>query len=86
MRVHVSRRDRFHAEVLREVAEQCAAPGVSPLVRPLELDEEALPSEGLGKARCAVRAPNAEAVARAAGEADESFRELCDELERNRWL
>ena len=84
MRMHVAGRDRLHAEVLREVAEQCAAPGVSPFVRPLELDEEALPSEGLGKARCAVRVPNAEAVACTAGQADEAFGELCDELERNR--
>ena len=78
MRVHVARRDGLHAEVLREIAEQCAAPGVPPFVRPLELDEEAPPPEGLGKARCAVRIPNAEAVARTAGQADEAFRELRD--------
>ena len=56
---------------------------VSALERPLELDEEAVAPEC---PRQTVAAPfgclHAEAVARAAGEADETLGELGDELER----
>ena len=45
VRVDVAGRDRLDAEVLGEVAEEAESPRVSPLERPLELDEEALTAE-----------------------------------------
>ena len=49
---------------------------VPALVWALELDEEAVAAEGPRQARCRVRVAHREAVARAAGEADEPVRVL----------
>ena len=78
--VDVAGGDGGDAEVLGEVAESRVATHVAALVRTLELDEEAL----AGRRRCASRAAafgslHREAVAGAAGEADEAVRVLLDE-------
>ena len=79
VRVRVACHERVDAERLGEVAERGVATRVTPLVRPLELDEEAVSSEGARKAGCRVRIPHGEAVPRAAGQADETFGELLEE-------
>ena len=73
MRVHVAGGDRRHAEVLREIAQQRRAAGVAALERPLQLDEEAVAAERLRQPGGAVRVAQAEAIAGAAGEADEAI-------------
>ena len=85
VRVDVAGRDRFHAQVLREVPQKEIAARVAPLVRSLELDEEAV-SEGGREACRPVRVDDAEPLAGAAGEADEAGRQLRDALERHRGL
>ena len=82
VRVDVAGRDRLDAEVLGEVAQERQPARVAALERALELDEEALAAERAGEARCGVRIEQAEAVPRAAGEADEPLVQLRDGLER----
>ncbi len=84
VRVDVSRRDRLDPEVLGEIAKRDVAPRVSPLVRSLELDVEALAAECVGETRRAARIMERQPVARAAGEADEALVQLRDGLERCR--
>ena len=84
VRVHVAGRDRLHAERLGELAQRRVPARVAALVRPLELDEEALASERLRDGRGRVRVADAEPVARAAGEADEALVRLEQQLERAR--
>ena len=77
--VHVAGGDGGDAEVLGEVAQGRVAPHVTALVRPLQLDEEALAAEGAGKPGGGVRVLHREAVAGAAREADEAVGVLLDE-------
>jgi hypothetical protein len=86
VRVDVAGRDRADAERLREVAERAVAARVAALVRPLELDVEALGPERLGELARRVRVADAEAVARAAGQAEEAVVALAQErrVERRR--
>ena len=86
VRVHVAGRHRVDAQRLGEVAQSGVAAGVSPLVRALELDEEALTAESRGEPSCRVRIANREAVAGAAGEADEPLVVLGELLWRQRGL
>ena len=83
VRVDVSRRDGLDPEVLGQVAERGVPPGVAPLVRSLELDEEPLPPERGCEPGRACRVAEREPVARAAGEADEALVELGDRRERH---
>ncbi len=76
VRVRVAGHDRPYAEVLGEVAESSVSPLVPSLVRPLELDEEALAPECACERRGAVRVPDRESAPRTAGEADEPFVQL----------
>ena len=86
VRVDVSGRDRLDSEVLGQVAKR-GVRRVSPaLVRPLELDEEALAAERPSEPRGAARITNAEAHPRAAGEADEPLGELRHRLQGHRGL
>ena len=73
VRVDVAGRDRADAERLRERAQRGVPAGVPALVRPLELDEEAVAAEGAGEVGGGVRVADGEPVARAAGEADEAL-------------
>ena len=86
VRVHVSGRDRLDSEVLCEIAEGGVPASVPAFVRPLELDEEALPAEGLSEPRCRIRVAGAEPSARAAGEADEALGELRHRFHGHRGL
>ena len=79
VRVHVAGRDRLNLQRLCEVAERDIPLRVAALVRALQLDEEALPAERVRKPRCRVRVAYAEAVARAAGEADEPLVQLLEQ-------
>ena len=83
MGVDVAGGDRLDAEVLGEVAERRVPARVAPLVRALELDEEALAAERRGEAGRAVRVVEREPVARAAREADEPLVQLGERLERH---
>ena len=83
VRVDVPRRDRLDAEVLGEVAERRVPPRVAPLVRALELDEEALAAERRREPRGAARVAEREPVAGTAREADEPLVQLGERLERN---
>ena len=83
VRVDVPRCHGLDPEVLREVAEESVPAGVSPLERPLELDEEAVGAERLREARCRVRVAGAEPAARTAREADEALVQLRHQLERH---
>ena len=65
--------------MLGEVAQGRVAPHVTALVRPLQLDEEALRAEGVREPGGGVRVLHREAVAGAAGEADEAVGVLLDE-------
>ena len=62
-----------------EVLQSGVAPAVPALVRPLQLDEEAVAPERAGEADGGVRVVHGEPVPRAAGQADEPFRMLLDE-------
>ena len=79
----VPRRDGLDPEVLGQMAERGVPPGVAPLVRPLELDEEPLPPERGCEPGGACGVAKREPVARAAGEADEPLVELGDRRERH---
>ncbi len=81
VRVHVAGGDRRHAEMLREIAQQRRAAGVAALERPLQLDEEAVAAERLRQPGGAVRIAQAEAIAGAAGEADEALAVSRDDVE-----
>ena len=74
--VDVSRRDGLDAERLRELAQARVAPRVAALVRPLQLDVEAVAAEGAREPHRGVRVAHREAVARAAGETDEAVVQL----------
>ncbi len=63
VRVHVPRRDRPDAERGGKVAQVRVAPRVAALVRPLQLDVEAVAPEGARKPRCRVRVADREPVA-----------------------
>ena len=76
VRVHVTRRDRLHPQVLRQVTEEHVPSRVAPLEWPLQLDVEAVAPERLRQAGGTVRVAQAEPVARAPGEADEALAEL----------
>ena len=82
--VDVARGDGVDAEVLGEVAQGGVASHVAALVRPLQLDEEALAPEGAGEPGGGVRVAHGEPVPRAAGEADETLRMLLDEASGRR--
>ena len=86
VRVRIAGRDRPHAECLGELAKRRVAPGVTALVRPLELDEEPLWAEGAGQLRRLVRMADGEAEPGAAGEADEPLVQLLQQplVERGR--
>ena len=86
VRVDVAGRDRLDTEVLGEIAQEAESPRVAPLERTLELDVEALATECACETCGRVRVEQAEAAARAAGEADEALVQLGDELERHRRL
>ena len=77
--MHVAGGDGVDAEVLGEVAQGGVAADVATLVRALQLDEEALTAERAGEPGCGVRVAHGEAVAGAAGEADEAVRMLLEE-------
>ena len=72
VRVHVARGDGLHADRLRQLPQPVVAACVSPLVGPLELDEEPVAPEDGRQLGGAVRVPDCEPVARAAGEADQA--------------
>ena len=80
VRVHVAGRDRLHAQRLREIAELGIAARVAALVRPLQLDVEAVAAERARELGGEVRIVDADAGARAAGEADEPFVVLDEQL------
>jgi hypothetical protein len=86
VRVDVPRRDRGDAQRLGKVPQGSEPPRVAALVRPLELDEEALGPERPRQRRRSVRAPRAEPVPRAAREAEEPFVQLREQrsVERGR--
>ena len=81
MRVHVAGGHRVDAQRLRQVAQGCVAAGVAALVRALELDEEPLAAKRRGEVRGSVGIADREAVARAAGEADEAVVSLGELLQ-----
>ena len=84
--VGVAGRDRLHPKRLGEVAKRGVAAGVAALVRPLELDEEAVAPERLREPRRRVRVAHGKPGARAAGEAHEPLVQLLEAtlLERRR--
>ena len=88
VRVDVARRDGADAERGGEVAQVRVAACVAALVRPLQLDVEAVPAEGAREPCRRVRGVDGEAVAGAAREADKSLGELLEqrlvELRRQR--
>ena len=83
MGVDVPRRDRLDAEVFGEVAERQVPPCVASLVRTLKLDEEPLLPERRSKPGGSLRVVDREPVACAAGQADETFIQLRDRLQRS---
>ena len=82
--VDVPGRDRLDAEVRRQVGQERVAARVASLERPLQLDVEALPSEGLGEPGSPVRVAYPEPLARTAGETDEPLVQLGHRLPRDR--
>ncbi len=79
VRVDVAGRDRRDAQIGCEVAQERVPARVSALVRTLELDEEAVASERAREPGGGVRVADGEAVARAAGEADEAVVQLLEQ-------
>ncbi len=84
VRVHVAGGDGLHAERLRQVAQRGVATGVAAFVRALELDEEAVAAERGGDPGGGVRIADGQAVAGAAGEADEPVVPLRESGQRQR--
>ena len=82
VRVHVAGRHRLDAERLRELAQRGVPASVAPLVRALELDEEAVAAERGGEPGGRVGIADGEAVASAAGQADEALVALGELLQR----
>jgi hypothetical protein len=80
--VDVAGGDGGDAEVAGELAQRGVAAGVSALVRSLELDVEAVTSEGDRDAGGGVRIVRCEPVPRAAGQADEPLGVLEQRVER----
>ncbi len=70
-----------HAEVLREVVQECVAARVAALEGSLQLDVEAVGPERLRQPDSGVRVAHREPAARAAREADEAVAELGHGLE-----
>ena len=83
MRVDVPRRDRLDAEMLGEVAKRRVPPRVAPLVRALELDEEAVAAERGREPGGTVRVAERKPVTGTAREADEPVGEGGEGLERD---
>ena len=81
VRVDVAGGDSADAEIAGELAQRRIPPGIAAQVRPLELDEEALPPEGAGEPGGAVRVAYGEPMARAAREADETLVALLEASE-----
>src|SRR5216117_3569407 len=71
--------DRRDAQRLGEIAQARVATCVTALVRPLELDEEAVRAESPREASGAVRVAHREAVPRAARETDEPVAQLFEQ-------
>ncbi len=86
VRVHVAGGDGIDAERLGELAQRGVAARVAALVRALELDEEAVAAERGGEPGGGVGIADGEAVARAAGQADEAVVSLGELLQRQRRL
>ena len=84
VRVDVTGRDRLDAEVLGEIAEEAEAARVASLERPLQLDEEAIPTEDTSQSRGGVRVEQPEPASRTTGKADEPFVQLGDGVEGHR--
>ena len=84
VRVRVAGGDGPDAERFGEVAQCRVAACVAALVGALQLDVEAVAAEGGGDAGGRVRVDDAEAVPRAAGEADEALVPLEQRVERQR--
>ena len=82
VRVDVAGDDCLDAGVLGEIAQERVAACVAALERPLQLDVEPLPPERAGELGGGVRVVDAEPVARAAGEADETLVQLREQ----RWI
>ena len=82
VRMDVPCRNRLDAEVLGEIAQVSTPPRISPLERPLQLDEETLATECARKARRSVRVEQTETATRASREADETLVQLRDQLLR----
>ena len=81
VRVHVARsRSSATSSVSARSRSARVAARVAALVRTLQLDEEAVAAERVREPRCCVRVAHREAVARAAGEADEPFVQLLEQL------
>ena len=85
MRVDVARHERRHAERLGEVAQRGVAACIPALVRTLQLDEEAIAAECLREPGGGVRVADCEAVACAAGHADEALVQLFEQRLVERW-
>ncbi len=84
VRVDVAGRDGLDAEVLGEVAQETEPTSISALVRPLQLDVEAIAAEGARELRRRVRIEQPEPAAGTAGQADEPLVQLGDRRERHR--
>jgi hypothetical protein len=80
VRVDVAGGDRADSELAGEVAERGVAARIAAGVRALELDEEAVAAEGAREPGGRVGVHDGEAVAGAAGEADESLVVLGEEV------
>ncbi len=78
MRVCVAGDDGLYVQRLGEIAQRRVAAGVAALVRPLQLDEEALAAEDACEPRSRICVAHGEAVPRAAGEADEALVQLLE--------
>ena len=86
VRMDVAGDDGLHARMSGEVAQERVPARVAALERPLQLDVEALRPEGAGERGGGVRVTHAEALPRAAGEADEPLVQLGEQarVERGR--
>ena len=73
VRVHVPGDDGLHADRLRELPQPRVPLRISPLVRALELDEEAVTPEDRRELGRAVAVADREPLPRAAGQADEAL-------------
>ena len=81
MRMNVARGNSADTEIAGELAQPCIPPGIAAQVRPLELDEEALPSERAAEPCRAVRIAYCQPMARTPREADKTFVALLEASE-----